>query len=103
MMHDDTIRTVERILKSDPNATEDQVTKVIQACRSVAFRRRRGSIRDAAGILDVHPGSIKRYVKKGLLHPIRITARKVRYDLDEVERLACYGAGAVTEGKGDQQ
>lgn len=59
-----------------------------------APRRRLGTRRDAAAILGIHPGSIQRYTKRGLVEPIWITCRRVRFDLDQVEKLANYGAAA---------
>jgi len=56
-----------------------------------APRRRLGTRRDAAAILGVHPGSIQRYERRGVLSAIRVSARRVRFDLDAVERLANYG------------
>ena len=43
--------------------------------------------KDVAQILRVHTGSVKRYDKNGLLHPVRITSRLVRYEEDEVLAL----------------
>jgi predicted DNA-binding transcriptional regulator AlpA len=45
------------------------------------------TVKQVAEILGVHPGSIKRYVKIGLLHPIRITSRMVRYEEEDVLAL----------------
>ena len=59
-------------------------------------RPRPGTVRQAAEMFNppVHPRTIERYARRGLLHPIRITARMIRYDLREVEALATRGAGA---------
>lgn len=42
---------------------------------------------EVAGILKLHPGSVKRYDKAGILHPLHITSRTVRYSASEVEAL----------------
>ncbi len=60
-----------------------------QAERSV--KPRPGSINEAARLLGCHPKTVQRYVTQGLLHQIRISARRVRYDLNEVEALATRG------------
>jgi len=52
--------------------------------------------RAAAEILGVHRRTLQRYELAGLLHPIRVSSRKIRYDAVEVERLAERGAEAVT-------
>lgn len=54
-----------------------------------------GTIRQAAEIGGCNPRTIQRYATKGLLHPIRISPRRVRYDLREVERLFTAGVDAV--------
>ena len=54
-------------------------------------RPRPGTIGQAAEILGAHPRTVQRYEQAGLLHAIRITPRRVRYDLNEVEQLATTG------------
>jgi len=43
--------------------------------------------KDVAQILGVHPGSVKRFDQKKLLHPIRVTRRLVRYAEEDVFAL----------------
>jgi hypothetical protein len=86
-----TIDTVTRIIQSDPGTTPEQIKAVLKACQAKLVRRRLGTKHDAAKILGLHPESVKRYARRGLLTPIKITARRVRYDLDECYRLANYG------------
>jgi hypothetical protein len=59
---------------------------------------RPGTIRQAAAIGECTPRTVQRYAGRGLLHPIKITPRRVRYDLNEVERLFTMGADAVRKG-----
>ncbi len=47
--------------------------------------------REAAALLDVHPKSVLRYARKGLLHPIRRSPRALRWRKSEVEHLATRG------------
>ena len=58
-------------------------------------RPRPGTKRQAAEIGQCHPRTLDRYARVGLLHPIKISPRRVRFDLNEVERLFTHGAGAV--------
>jgi hypothetical protein len=94
-MTHETLTTLRAILGADTDTSPEQVEAVLSAASRKQTRRRLGTKRDAAAILGLHPESIKRYARNGLLHPIKITARRVRYDLDECERLANYGAQAV--------
>lgn len=46
----------------------------------------------AAALLEIHPKSLHRYARRGLLHPIKRTARSIRWRRSEVEKLAYEGA-----------
>jgi len=65
---------------------------VLRAAREQTVKARPVGIRDAARVLGCHPKTVQRYVERQLLHPIRITSRRIRYDLNEVEALATRGA-----------
>lgn len=43
---------------------------------------------EAAAALECHPRSVFRYAARGLLHPVRRSARAIRWRKSEVERLA---------------
>jgi len=73
----------------DPNRR----TLVMAALRGPA-RRRPGTIREAAEILGCCTKTVERYAADGKLDPIRISARRIRYDLNQVDRLATEGASA---------
>lgn len=49
--------------------------------------------RAAAGVLECHPKTVFRYARRGLLHPVRRSARCVRWRESEVIRLAFFGVG----------
>lgn len=85
--------TQAQLIEAVLNAPPDRQGAILAAARGVD-RKRPGTVRQAAGILGVHPRTVGRYERRGLLHAIRITQRKVRYDLNEVERLAERGAVA---------
>ena len=91
-MRTSTVETMAILLSADCEVTQEQREAILAACRAPPARRRVGTVREAAEILACHPGSVKRYAARGLLTPIRITCRRVRYDLGEVERLATQGA-----------
>ena len=80
---------IEKIMGAD----SDTLAAIEKAARGTGANRvRTGTIRQAADILECHPQTIQRYVRMGLLTQKRITKRRVRYDLDECERLAQQGA-----------
>lgn len=45
------------------------------------------SRRQVGDLMGVHPGSVARYERAGLLKAIKINARVVRYPASEVQRL----------------
>lgn len=87
--------TIQTVIDADPTISPDQRKAILRACQTERLRRKLGTVRQAAAILDVCPKTVQRYASMGLLHPVRVTRRRVRYDLDEVERLANEGADAV--------
>ena len=77
------------------SAPPDRYAAILSAAKGNA-RRRPILPRVAAEILGVHRRTLQRYERAGLLHPIRLSSQKIRYDAGEVERLAERGAEAVT-------
>jgi hypothetical protein len=86
-----TAELIETILQ----APADRQAAILAAARGTAKPTRTGTIKQAAELLGVCPRSVERYARQGLLAQIRITPRKIRYSLDEVERLATRGAEGV--------
>ena len=70
---------------------------ILKAASGTPTKARPGTVRQAAEILDCHPRTVKRYATAGMLQAIRITPRRVRYDLNEVENLAEHGAPTGVE------
>lgn len=87
----DTAKLIDAILLAPPERRD-----AILAAALGADKPRPGTIRQAAEIGACNTRTVQRYADRGLLHPIRITARRVRYDLNEVERLFTRGAAAMT-------
>jgi predicted DNA-binding transcriptional regulator AlpA len=79
-----------QLLEAVLAAPSDRREAILAAARGTD-RPRPGSVRQAAEVLGVHPRTIERYARRGLLNPIRISPRRVRWDLVEVEALATRG------------
>jgi predicted site-specific integrase-resolvase len=45
--------------------------------------------------------TVQRYVRRGILHPICRSSRSVKYDLNEVEKLATCGVSQDEAEKGE--
>jgi len=87
-----------QLIEAVLTAPDERREAIIDACRG-ATRPRPGTVRQAAEIGQCNPRTIQRYATLGLLQPIRISPRRVRYDLREVERLFTLGAAAVGGGE----
>lgn len=90
-MKTETLTLIQTVISADQTATDAQLKAVLSACRQPSSNKRLGTVRQAAMIMECHPRTIQRYVRMGLLNQIRITQRKIRYDLCQVERLATEG------------
>lgn len=92
-MKRETLTTVEAVITADTTTKHEHRERILAACRAeTPARREMVTVREAAEILDVHPRTVQRYEREGLLHATRITKRRVRYAKDEVLRLATEGA-----------
>lgn len=80
-------QVIEVVLSAPPERRE----AILAAARGPDSRPRPGTIKQAAEILGTCPRTVERYARRGLLTAIRITPRRVRYDLNAVERLAEQG------------
>lgn len=77
------------------NASPEEARRVRAALQGGApTREKMLNTRAAADALDVHPKTVLTYARRGLLHPVRRSARHLRFRASEVERLALEGAGA---------
>ena len=80
-----------KLLEVILEAPKDRWDAIVAAAKGHTKARPRPiSPKKAAEILGVCRRSLSRYEKRGVLNAIRISPRKIRYDLNEVEALA-YG------------
>lgn len=71
-------------------AAPERHAAIMRAATAGQTKVRLGTVREAAELGGVCPRTIKRYAEQGRLSRKRISARLIRYDLAEVERLfAC--------------
>lgn len=89
-----TLTTIKSILEIDPEITPDKKTEILQVCKTHHVKRELITVKEAAEILDCCKLTLRQYVKRGLLHPVYYSKRKVRYDKTEVLALANNGITA---------
>ena len=91
-MNTATQKVIEAVLAADGSVTPEQREDILRVCsRKTPGKPKLGGVRQAAQILGCHPKTIYRYVRKGLLHTVHYSQRKVRFDLNEVETFAASG------------
>lgn len=90
-MQQATRTSIAALIAADPTTTPEQRRAIIRACQRQHLRRKLGTVRQAADILQVHPRTVQRYERAGLLTAVRYSPRRIRYDLDQVQRLADEG------------
>lgn len=78
-----------KLLEAVLDAPTENWDAIISAAKgSDKPRPRPISPREACEVLGVCRRSLTRYANRGALTPIRLSPRKIRYDLNEVEALA---------------
>ena len=77
-------------------ATVEQLAELLKAAkRRQQEKRTLFSARKAAEVLECHVETVRRYAREGLLTPLRIGKRKVRFDASEIYELANGEKGAA--------
>lgn len=85
----DAIHSVCRISGTPPEITR----KIVMAAKGDPITPDKTiTTKQAADILECCTKSVYRYADRGLLHPVRRSARCIRWRKSEVERLASQGA-----------
>ncbi len=83
-----------RLIEIVMMAPDDRSEAIVAAAQGTT-KPRPCNIKMAAEVGGCNRRTIQRYAQQGLLTPIRISARRVRYDLNQVEQLFTRGAVAV--------
>ena len=85
-----TLAKFKTLLRAD-GCPADEVEAFIRTARNPTRLRKMGTVRQAAEIIQCHPRTVRRYARLGLIHAIKYSRRRVRFDLNEVERFAQEG------------
>ena len=90
-MKDQTRTIIKTVLDGDESVTGDARQAILRALNGTPKKPRMIDKKAVALLLGCHPASVCRYVKRGLLHPVKLSCRKVRYIEEEAEELAFKG------------
>ena len=83
---------IEAAINSDPTATPEEKARLMAALAPSIEKPRLITRKDVAALLGVHIQTVNSYTRRGLLRPIKFTARAVRYSEAEVLHFMQYGA-----------
>jgi hypothetical protein len=90
-----TLTTIRSILYADGSLAPEEVDAAVnRMTKPIPSKRKQVTVKRAAEILQVHPKTVQRYAAEGKLSRIVHSPRKIRYDLEEVERFAAEGINA---------
>jgi predicted DNA-binding transcriptional regulator AlpA len=90
-MRQETFTIVKSALAADDTVTAKDQAVVLRACRQrqpVEW----GTLKDVAAILQCSRRTARRYRDQGHFSAVKLSPRKVRYDLSEVREFARHGA-----------
>jgi hypothetical protein len=97
-MKQETINAIRLLATADTEADQATVSRIVQACEPQTRKRDLISAAKACEIIGVaafgKPVSrvtLWKYVKRGILHPVRYSSRIIRFDRNEVEHYANNG------------
>lgn len=91
-MHEATLNAIGSLLDADRTMTDEARGQILKVCKKAECPRRKLiTVRQAADILGVHRRTVQRYASERKLIAIYFSKRRIRYDLDEVNKLASEG------------
>lgn len=85
-LNPETLAIFKTLLRAD-GCSAEEAEAFIRTASNPTARPRMGTVRQAAEILQVHPRTLARYARRGLLHAVKYSCRRVRFDLNAVERF----------------
>jgi excisionase family DNA binding protein len=90
MLSESTKRVIEAAIEGDAAATAEERRRV-RSTLEERVKRQLVTVRKAAELCQVHPRTIQRYAREGKLVAIRFSKRRMRFDQEQVLRLANEG------------
>ena len=89
---------IETAIELDSMVTSEQKEELLSVLGGDSDKRPKPipiPTKEAARRLGVCPVTVRRYGESGLLHPIRYTARRIRWDRNEIEMFRDNGLGGA--------
>ena len=70
---------IEAAINSDPTATAEEKARVLSALNPAKANQKMITKKAVAELLGVHLQTVNSYTRKGLLRPVKLSKRAVRY------------------------
>lgn len=100
-MTSQTLSIIKAALNGDPTLSSAHRKTILRSCNSPrdeeAMRSapdRLLSAKEASAILGISKRTLFRYVRRGLLHPVKLSPRTVRFTAEDIESLCTKGGGS---------
>jgi hypothetical protein len=94
-MNEKTKQTIETILTMDPSITSEESTAIKRVLCNRVQKRELINARQACEILGVTRRTLRIWEIKGRVKGIRHSLRQIRFDKNEIERLAYCGMDSL--------
>jgi len=93
-----TYKTISFVVENDPEITREHAEEIKRACKCPAVQAKRKLItaKKVMELLEISRPTLRKYVLEKKLEEIVLSARKKRYDLDQVMRFAQFGDSLKT-------
>ena len=92
IISEQTLAIIKATIWADPNLSKEEKEGLFKLILSLVSgekpKPRMGTKNEAMKILGVSIATMGRYVRAGKITPIRLSPRKVKFDLNEIERFA---------------
>jgi predicted DNA-binding transcriptional regulator AlpA len=92
-MQTSTINAIKMLVQADPSADADTLDRILAACKPPQKKRDLITAKEACNLIGggITRMTLYKWQKRGMVHPIRFTARNIRFDRAEIENLANNG------------
>lgn len=90
-MKKETMELIGKVLMSDESVSPEMRDYILKAAQKSVPKRRLLTAKEAQEVLGISRVTLREYARKGALSQINISSRKVRFDEQEVYRLAYSG------------
>ncbi len=82
------ILAFEALLDNASEVSLEQRNKILAACKSVPKKRRLIKRKEAIQILGISAPTLLKFIRAGKIDVYKLSQRKCRFDLDQIETIA---------------